>query len=108
MEGKKWVTVYLVRQYFRTTEKHPLGAGLEAFYYCGKRGHVVGRRGSYVRKDDWYPERDPLPYELIEYGYKRCGDAKRAATAEKAWYEAHPSDGFTGHMFTVVAEGYWE
>lgn len=107
MEGKKFVTVYLVRHYFRTTDRHPDGPNLEAFYYWGKQGQVICCRGSYCENDPWLAPHDPLPYELICYGYKRVGDAKRAARKEAEYYAAHPSDGFTDHQFVVVAEGYW-
>lgn len=108
MEDKKRVTVYLVRLSFRTTAKHPLGPGLDAVYYFGKNGHTVGRRGSYVEAEKCFPVHDPLPYELIQYGYKRIGDAKRAAAVARDWYAKLPHDAFEGHAFDVVAEGYWK
>lgn len=107
MEGRKRVTVYLVRQYCRTTEKHWLGAGLESFSYIGKCGHVLSKRGSYVDAHPYDKPNNPFPFDLKEYGFKRLADAKRYAERCKEWCATHPNDDFTDYTFVIVAEGYW-
>ena len=110
MEEKKIVTVYLVRHYFRTTDQHPDGPDLWGVYLSGKGGHSIGQYGTYVEAQSWEKPHDPAPYELAWYGYKRAGDAKRAAEKARAWHakDPYPCPGFTGDMYTVVAWNYYD